>query len=261
MPKDPMDEMFKEEERGSSSEQPDSAAPQNDSREISTGEIIGGIAVVVFFIAEIVAMAIFSRTNPSLCVACLGSLLLVFGIAGVIQAKITWDSWPILIVPIVGLLLTVLPIMDHISRKNTGETFLTQDVIVLLISSGFFLIGSAMAILPLLKRHFLLKKCTETVMAKCVYLDSHINRGNRRNRRSYAPKWEYVVDGKVYEHQETIYTNVHVPNVGEEYEIFVNPQDPSQIYRHNPFAAVVSLLIGIIAAGLGILAIYSVFFM
>ncbi len=259
MPKDPIDEMFKEEERGSS-EQTDPAAPQNDSPKIGTGEIIGGIAVVVFFIAEIVAMAIFSRTSPSLCVACLGSLLLVFGIAGVKQAKITWDSWPILIVPIVGLLLTVLPIIDRISQKNTGETVLTQDVIVVLISSVFFLIGLAMAILPFLKRHFMLKKCTETVVAKCVYLDSHINRGNRRNRRSYAPKWEYVVDGTVYEHQETIYTNVRIPGVGEEQEILVNPQNPSQIYRHNPFASVVSLLIGIIAAGLGILAIYAVFF-
>lgn len=259
MSKDSFDDMSKEEEYGSISEQSDSDTSQN-SNKISIGSIIGSIAVLVFFIADLIAMAIFSKTEPTLCIACLGSLLLVFGIAGAVQTKITWDNWIVIIFPIIGFLLTALPIADLILKRTEDKTIFTYKNVVVMVSFVFFTAGLLMIIMPFLKRHFMLKKCTETVMAKCVYVDSQMNSGKKGARRVYAPKWEYYIDGRFYVHQENTYTNVHVPKVGEEHEIFVDPNDPDQIYRHNPSILIIMLIMGIMFTAGGILTFYAGFF-
>lgn len=266
MSKDSFDDMFKEDARIDTEhwdidEQPVFVTPQNSSNNKgSAGGILAGIAVLIFFIADLIAMVVFSKTNPSLCIACLGILFLVFGTLALTQTKITWETWIIIIVPIIGFLLTALPIADLISKNNTGQTIFTQNNIIIMVSAGLFIAGILMIIMPLLKRHFMLKKCTKKVIAKCIDIDSNIVHGNNGTRRVYAPKWEYYINGKFYEHQENTYTNVRVPRVGDEHEIFVNPYDANQIYRDNPYTLIILLLLGIMFTAAGILTFYAGFF-
>lgn len=236
MAKDSFEEMIEEEQRmtqrrGTFNEQTGSSVPPSSGLIKGT---IAGIAVVIFFIAVVIGMIHFSKTDPPLCVACLGSLLLVFGLIALTQVKIDWDTWLVIIFPIVGLALTVLPIIDSVHKSRTGETIFTDRNICGMIAVVFFIAGVLMLIMPFVKRSCKLRVCTMTVTAKCASLDSRVAHSKRGGRHYvYAPKWEYTVDGKVYEHQEKQYSNRGVPVVGSEYEILVNPDDPNDIYRHD----------------------------
>lgn len=262
MSKDSFDEMLKEEQRLSQqsstlNEQPDYSAPSNGGNKAKGTAI--GIGVVVFFLAAVMGMMHFSKTDPPLCVACAGSVFLVFGTVGLVQSKINWDNWPIIIFPLLGLAMTALPIIDHYQKSSTGNTIFTEKNICGIISVSFFIAGVLMIIMPLLKRRYKLNTCTETITATCVYLDSHMSRSSHSHHRVYAPKWEYTVGGKVYEHQENMYTNVGVPVVGEDYEILVNPYDPNEIYRRDPYTLTFILVMGAIFLASGILIFYMGF--
>lgn len=226
----------------------------------AAGGFIAAIAFVLFFIADIIAMAIFAQTKPILCAGCLGVLLLLFGIVGVTQAKINWDTWPILLFPLIGVILIVVPILEIHTQNTTGETFFTTDRIAALVSGSFLIAGVLMIIMPFLKRHFLLQRCTESVTATCIFLDSRVHHGKHGAHRVYAPKWQYTVNGTSYEHQETSYTNRYVPNIGDEQEIFVNPEQPEEMYRDNKGVFAVVLPMGIIFVAVSLLTIYMVFF-
>lgn len=249
MSKDSFDEMLKEEQRmeqrrGTFNEQPGYSAPQNGGGSMAGG-MIAGIAVVVFFIAAVIAMIHFSKTDPPLCAACLGSIFLVFGLVGLSQTKINWDNWLVILFPIAGLALTVLPIIDRVHKNSTGETIFTDKNILGMISAVFFIAGVLMLIMPFVKRRCKLKVCTETVTATCASLDSRVVHSKHGVRHyTYAPKWEYTVGGKAYKHQENQYSNRGVPVVGEEYEILVNPYDPNEIYRHDPSGLRFMLIMG-----------------
>lgn len=250
-----LDEMMKEENRLAEKNelnrtQPNLGKPQFDAS--SSASCIAGIAVVVFFIADVIAMIWFSKTKPSLTAACLGLLFLVFGLAAVKSIKLSWDNWLFIIFPIVGFLLTALPIFDFIYKKNTGETIFTERYIIFMSAAAFSAAGVLMMIMPLLKRHFMLKKCTETVIAECVYLDSHRTRTGHGYTRVYAPKWKYVLGGTVYEHQENVYSNVHVPAVGDEQEILVDPYEPQRIYRSSKRDLIKTFIIGAVLVVSGI---------
>lgn len=253
MSKDSFDELIKEEQRLAEErknripEPPEPSHPQPYSGvDMSAVSIIAGFAIVGFFIAMVVGMVKFSKTNPPLCVSCLGLLILVFGIVAVLSTKITWDSWPVIIFPTVGALLTALPIIDMQVKKNTGETFFTDRNILAMISAAFFIAGILMLVMPFVKRHFLLKVCTLPIMATCIDLDLRLSSNRRSRSHVYAPKWKYTVNGKEYEHQENSYTNMNVPKIGSEYEILVNPYDPDQIYRNDPSSMKFMVIFGII---------------
>lgn len=251
------DDMLNKEQYKNGAESPDPDTPQNNSK----AGCIAGAAVILFFIAELIALAVFSQTNPILCVPCVGLLFLVFGIIALVQTKITWDTYPVIIFPFVGFLMIVLPLADFLSRQRTGETIFTTELISGMVSVVMFLAGVLMIVMPRLKRKAMLNVCTETVLAKCIALDSHISHGKHRSTRVYAPKWEYFIGGTFYEHQENTYTNVNVPKIGDLTEILVNPDDPNQIYRHNPSVLLITTIMGIVCIGMGVLTVYAVFFL
>lgn len=115
----------------------------------------------------------------------------------------------------------------------------------------FLLLGIFVSVLPVIKRSVMLKRCTENIPAVCVHLNSRTN----RRVTTYAPKWEYSFNGQVYEHQELLYSNIGVPKIGDEYEIFVNPDDPYEVYRKNFRGDLFQFIFGVVFIVIGVLTI------
>lgn len=275
MQKDRYDEIIREEERRFQEQmklaqqdvpQPDMSVPEKTD---STKEpnVAAALFFVFFFIADIIAMAVLAQIKPSLGVACFGALLLVIGSAA-LKEKLTWDNYPILMLPALGAVLTIVPIADVIHKNRTGETILTQDFIILLVSIGFFIAGLLIMLMPFVKRFFMLRKCTMSVIARCIYIDKtrtysstiRSGHGHSRSRTVYSPKWQYTINGVVYERQESTYSNVSVPEVGEDHEIFVNPSNPYEIYRNVSAHLGLAFFMGIMFMGGAFLALYAQFF-
>lgn len=223
--------------------------------------VIVWVAVFALFLAIVGAMWYTSKTNPLLCVAIFGAVFFSVGMIAVVKTKITWDTYPVLIFPAVGFLVLVVSVTEVLYKKNTGETIFTTDNITILVTGFFFIIGLLMIVLPILKRRYLQRVCTEPIMARCVYLDSRRETTNGRTKILYAPKWEYSVDGAVYQHQENTYTNIKVPVVGEECELLMNPENPEQVYRKGDAASGFILIMGICFMAFSAFVFYAVFFM
>lgn len=223
--------------------------------------IIVSVAALAIFLMIVGAMWFFSKTNPLLCVAIFGALILTVGILAVIKTRITWDSYPVLIFPAIGFLVLAISVTEVIYKKNIGGTIFTTDNITVMITGFLFTIGLLMVVLPILKRKHFQKVCTEPVTARCIHLDSQRVTTNGRTKILYAPRWEYSVDGTVYQHQDSSYTNFKVPAVGDECELLMNPEDPEQVYRKGDAASNFILIMGICFMAFSAFVFYAVFFM
>lgn len=120
------------------------------------------------------------------------------------------------------------------------------------------LMGVAATVHPIVKRNVMLKRCTETVTAVCIGLDEKISHSHEHGRTVlYAPKWEYSFGGRVYQHQETLHSNIGVPKIGSEYELYINPDDPDEIYRKDKKGNAFQYLFGIVFVVFGVLAMFK----
>lgn len=117
------------------------------------------------------------------------------------------------------------------------------------------IVGVVLVLMPSVKRIIMQKKCSERVMATCVSLDRNVTTEDGQTSTTYAPKWEYSFNGRVYHHQEKLYTNIGVPDVGKEYEIFINPDDPEQIYRKDLATSVSGFVFGGVFIFMGVTAL------
>lgn len=264
MSKDPFDDMFNEDKQQNLSQQnydrqPYYGMPENNTNNSGTKNGVLSLAAGLFIIADIIAIVIFGNSNVPLAIACMGLLFFVVGIIAVVSMKITWDSYYVLAFPLVGFFMTAFPIADIIKKKMGGETLFTDGFMLGMVSVIFTAAGALMIVMPFVKRHFMLKKCTEVVMARCIYLDSHISRDDHGSTRVYAPKWEYYFGGMVYQHQESTYSNVGVPRLGDEREIYVDPYDPNTIYRKDRSISILVLIIGAVFLFVGIGTFYTRF--
>lgn len=218
------------------------------------------VLICIFtFIGLIVLLTVFMMTEPILCMSCFGVILAVFSIMAIVQHGLNWNSWFVPLFPVVGAVLTALPIIDVIHRNSTGETIFTKRFIIVIMTIIFTFAGLVMIVVPIIKRHVNKKIYTQPIMAVCIFIKTEIMRDKDGTKILFAPKWEYTVGGKIYEYQETEYSNIDVPKIGEERQIFINPDDPDQAYRLNPGALALLICGGLMCIAFSCIMIYFEF--
>ena len=220
----------------------------------------GGVFVIISLAVGFLGLIIFSQVEPMIAVACVGQMFLFIGLSALLSQKLTFDNCALLLFPIIGAGMVFFPLDSLYRRKHDLPPLLTTNGIEAVAGICCLALGLAMIIVPFIRKAVMLKRCTLTVEATCIGLDSHLGStsgtGTHRHRtRVYAPDWEYTVDGKIYNHLEEVYTNVGYPEIGSVHEIHVDPDDPVVIYRKNG-GTVVVIIVGLIFALLGALMIY-----
>lgn len=220
-------------------------------------ESITIIFFILLFTGVIFSLAIFANTKPILCAPVFGVLFLVFGSMAVKQHKLSFENLYLLIFPLVGLALIVIPIMEMQHVKNTGETMFTKRVLVYFMGSVFCFVGTLFVVTTPLKNHFMMKKCSEPVIARCTFLKERVFYEDGKRKVIYAPKWEYTIRGKVYEYQEEEYSNIDLPRLDEERLIYVNPEALEQAYRRSPKSMIFFICMGLFCIAGGLAFFYA----
>lgn len=91
---------------------------------------------------------------------------------------------------------------------------------------------------PILKKN----RCTTEVKAMCVELKT--SRG-KRGRTLYSPVFTYYYDGTDFRAESNTYSNMDVPNLNEEYTLYINPNKPYEYYRRSIQMMIFMALFGI----------------
>ena len=231
---------------------PDDLSAKNSASDKGSG--VKAALIIIAFIAAIIAMAVFSQTEPMLCLAVFGALVLFVGVINLFQNGISLEAAPALIPVIVGLLCTGIPAMNVYHRSHPDSFYFTQSMVIDIILVCFIVVGAALIVIPPVVRSRSLKKCPLTVNAVCIYRntrDAVSHSGNRtRHYNLYAPAWQYEVNGVIYVTRENAFTAEDVPNIGDMRQIRFNPDAPSEIYRPLNVKTASPLIIGICFAGI-----------
>lgn len=211
------------------------------------GAAILGIITLIIFLGGIMGAAIFGETEPKAAIMCVGAIFLWFGIIAIASTKMSLDNAPLLLFPVIGGLMVAIPGLMLLSENSADFHFeITESMIIHLLLFSMMIVGAAIIILPIINHRKKLERCSLSVQARCIALDMRISHTSKGRRvKTYAPKWEYYVNGQIYEVQEHTYSNVSVPTVGSVYEILVDPYEPTYIYRVVNSHRIMTLAMGI----------------
>lgn len=229
-----------------------------ESKEKKSNSIIG-VIFVISFIGAIIAMVVFAQTEPMLCVAAFGAVLLVIGLVNLFQSGLSLDNIASLALPLLGAVLVAIPATNVYHRSHPDSFYFTRDMVFDVICIGFALLGAGVLVIPPVIHSRKIKKCTQMITAMCIYRNTHYSKGKDARGRTetvdlYAPWWQYEVNGMIYVTREDAYTREDVPGVGDVREIRFSPDEPSEIYRPLNVKTIAPLMVGSMFIVMAVLA-------
>lgn len=134
-----------------------------------------------------------------------------------------------------------------IYRKNINDPKIVFKLIaVIFIFFGVLFLGIGLGFNAYNSR--LEKKCTDKTTATVVDIKSQ-QTSRRKNGHhtvetvTYAPVVEYTVDGKKFKKSSNIYSSNNDNYIGEEIEIYYDPNDPQQVYIKDENASEIFVLV------------------
>lgn len=140
-----------------------------------------------------------------------------------------------------------------------GNDYLQENIVKVIPTSILgilILFGLWVIVSTLLNNHTLKKLCTESITAKCIGIDNLRRKMGKRYRTSYAAIFNYCYNGKDYRVQQDYYTNIDIPKIDAKVEIFINPNNPEEIYRPSFRLGIMKYSFGAIFMICGVIALY-----
>ena len=213
----------------------------NDRKGISLLNKIMGTLVLAVFFGAIAAILYFKDKNETLCVFIFGVVFFVIGIYIIMFVGINKRSFYTLIFPIVGA-----GIMIFSGGYMWGNEYIKSHIMTLIpaaLLSVFILAGIAIITVTFSTNLSQKTHCTESLTAVCINLNrTH----NSDSGSSYAPVYKYYYGGEEYIVAQDFYTNIDVPKIDSEVELYINPENPGEFYRK-------SFLLNLFKYGMGII--------
>lgn len=230
-------------------------------QQATAGQSFKAFLIIAVFIGAIISAAIFSQTEPMLCIASVGSVFLVIGLISLFQNGLSLDDLPLLIMPTVGLLMTGIPIIMVYHRTHPDSFNITNENVYDIILACLAVVGFVMTVAPHISHRSKMSKCSETIQAKCIYYDtknatSRGAYGRIRHYHLYSPTWQYEINGTLYVTKEPAYTDYEVPHIGDMREIRYDPTAPQDIYRPTGRNILIVNIIGIMCLLMGLGTLY-----
>lgn len=208
-----------------------------------------GIIFIIWFVVSLFLTFYLGNINSYYTVICMGQYFLVFGIFALCN-----KTWVGIIFSIVGLALIVIPIMMMHPQLDINW----DKVIPLILIGVFFVVGIGFFIVPLIVNMRLKKKTSVKVMAKVIelkedYLDEV---------KIYSPVYEFYYNSHTYRIDKGDYSNVNIPKVNDIVELWINPDNPKELYVEGSgrVAIITMALIGALFVGVSLLTLYVFLF-
>lgn len=186
-----------------------------------------GIIFVIWFICSLGGLLFLSEmeNQAGWIFTLMGQYFLVFGIFAVYANKGAKRFPTILIMfPLIGGVMLGSGIYMLIGGEiAVHNMFLVAPILIFLV---FPIAGICMIHMALTEGMYLRKRCTYKVNAKCVAVSSSTHRDkNGRTRKTYMPTYSVYVNDK----EERLWNNKyssHKFEIGEYYNILINPNNP-----------------------------------
>lgn len=221
-----------------------------------------GILFLILFFGGIVGASVFSKIEPRISLMCFGLIFLSVGIVVISSngKRMTLHNLPLFIFPLIGLIFIAAPAYTMYAEKHPENSVDLGALAPVFMLGLFLLVGLGFLILPPIIRKAQAKRCTDSVMAVCINVDSHRTRTSKgHHTRVYAPTWKFVYQGREHIQKESTYSNVSVPKVGDEVELHINPSDPTDFYREAKGHSIMYAFMGVIFAGVALFSLYLMF--
>ena len=231
----------------------------------STGSKILSALVLIYFAALVGGLIVFSEIRPALCISVFGTLFIFISIAtfsSAVKQKMTavqivcgiMSGFAGICMVVFPILLLYSPAFKEVDGQKLGIT------IVLLFVTA---IGFSFLALTLIRLIVNKSRCTYPVMAEVTdeIFQAKNRSSNLRRRRfaSYRYQFRFFYNGNEYIVEDTTASNLDKLRVGQQEEIYINPDDPEIFYRRRPKMTIASIAMGIIwlAVGVGVLLLYA----
>ena len=189
---------------------------------------ISGALFLIWFVGSIVALILTAKATPWLAISVFGQYFLVFGLIAMFSMIKEGKFTPIFLILIfVGLLAVLFGIVMQFGDEAAQASF--KQLIPYAGISIFFVMG-LLFIINYFVRSNQDKNCIEIVRATCVDMKKRKNSTSNGMSytiyNTYCPVFSFTYNGKSYEVNNNIYTQVPDVELGEEKELYINPKHP-----------------------------------
>lgn len=228
----------------------------------STGSKILSALVLIYFAALAGGLIVLSEIRPTLCISVFGTLFIFIAIA-IFSSAFKQKMKAVQIVcgigsGLVGICMVVFPILLLYSpsfKEVDGQKLGITIVLLFVIAIGFSFLAITLTGLVVNK-----SRCTYPVMADVTdgifQAKSKSSNLSRRSRfPSYRYQFRFFYNGNEYNVEDTTASNLDKLSVGQQTEIYINPDDPEIFYRKRPKMTVATIAMGIICLAVGILTL------
>lgn len=190
-------------------------------------KLILSFVFLIWFVISLIFMVYFAKKGQGgLAVMIAGQYFLVFGIIAVVSGISNKSFEPItLIFPLVGIgMIAGGFIYGYGSSEALDflERYLPDLFLIIFLVTG--IVMTAGSFLSTRKKR---TDCTYVTMATVVNVDIKYRRGSR----SYCPTYEIYFRGETVRLCDHIYTNLDHITVGEQREVHINPDSPTEFYE------------------------------
>lgn len=189
---------------------------------------------------------VFIKPNYMIALICFGIMLIMYGIKYLTDKDYCFRKAPAYtMVPILGVIFILVAAYHLFAKYFPALPQPESRGLEAWICGLFVAIGAVMLVLNGISYFYMKKICTEPVSAVCVFVKKKIiHSGNKRNVK-FSGIFEYPFRGVTYLAAES-YENNGAPNVGDRYELYINPNDPTDFYRKSWALLLRSLLFSIL---------------
>ncbi len=218
----------------------DMLKPKDKKNQYSFKSKLIGTIFLIIFILSIIGIIYFSSTKPSMSVFFFGVIFFFVGIYIISSAGINKNSLPILIFPFTGA--ETMLFSGIYTFGNPENKAFVINILPFIILATLFLVGASLVVGKILidkynKAHF-----TESVLAECTELKSSYDEGVN----TYCPVFSFYYNGQIYKVCDEQYSNVNIPQINEKYEIFINPDNPTEYYIKSSINSFIIIIFGVV---------------
>ncbi len=228
---------------------------KNKINQFSTkGKIVGTIFILIFIIS-VLGMIYFSSTKPSMSVFLVGLTFFFAGIYLFTTVDLDRKTMLFLIFPFGGAGMMIFS--GIYTFGNSENKAFVLNMLPFLIAGTLFLVGATIILHTISINKYNKTYCTESVMAECIEVKSQYDEGTKL----YCPVYSFYYNGKAYEVCNEEYNNVVVPKINEKYEIFINPDKPTEYYTQSSAKSFVKIFLGVLLMIIPtLIAVYYLFY-
>ncbi len=199
-----------------------------EDREYTAFDYVKGGLFLIWFIGSIVGIFVAINSAPGLVISVFGQFFFVIGAIILYTGIRDGNLNPVMLLFLfIGLILIIYGIVLQFGNEATQGLF---KKLIPYFGIGIFFVTGILCLITYFVRSAREKNCTQLVRATCVEIKSRRRQTNTGNRVTqhyvYCPVFSFNYNGKSYEVCSNFYSLDVDAELGQQYDVYINPDYP-----------------------------------